>query len=148
METIAAIIPLLILAIPISVVIRMVASLFSERIRDSIAQHPVAHLIWLAAGIAVVLLILFLPPLKRPSLKKVMGVMLPNTSRGCVKTIESKFGNDQIFDMANFDEMSRRIQWSENEFSHSLSLEPTGVAPSVQLSRAASQFGGGSVLGR
>ena len=26
--------------------------------------------------------------------------------------------------MTRVDEMSRRIQWSENEFSHSLSLEP------------------------
>jgi hypothetical protein len=44
-----------------------------------------------------------------------------------VKTREWKFGNDQIFDMQNFDEMSRRIRWSENEFSHSLSPEPTAV---------------------
>lgn len=38
-----------------------------------------------------------------------------------------KVGNDQIFDMTNVDEMNRRIQWSENEFSHSLSLQPTPV---------------------
>jgi hypothetical protein len=48
----------------------------------------------------------------------------PNQSRGCVKTLEMKIGNDQILDMANVDEMSRRIQWSKNEFSHSLSPEP------------------------
>jgi hypothetical protein len=53
--------------------------------------------------------------------------MLPNNSRGCVKTLEMKIGNDQILDMVNFDEMSRRIQWSKNEFSHSLSPEPTAV---------------------
>ena len=29
--------------------------------------------------------------------------------------------------MANFDEMSRRIRWSKNEFSHRLSPEPTAV---------------------
>jgi hypothetical protein len=34
-----------------------------------------------------------------------------------------KFGNDHIFDMANFDETSRWMGWSENEFSHSLALE-------------------------
>jgi hypothetical protein len=54
-------------------------------------------------------------------------------SRGCVKSIGVKFGNDQIFDMANFDETSRRIEWSKNEFSHRLSLEPT---PVVALSSA------------
>jgi hypothetical protein len=31
-----------------------------------------------------------------------------------------KFGNDQIFDMTNFDETSRWMGWSKNEFSHSL----------------------------
>ena len=51
----------------------------------------------------------------------------PNKSRGCVKNIAAKFGNDQIFDMGNFDEMSRRIEWSKNEFSHRLSPEPTAV---------------------
>jgi len=44
-----------------------------------------------------------------------------NKSRGCVKSVGVKFGNDQIFDMKNFDEVSRRIEWSKNEFSHSLS---------------------------
>jgi len=36
-----------------------------------------------------------------------------------------KFGNDQIFDMTNFDETSRWMGWSKNEFSHSLALEQT-----------------------
>jgi hypothetical protein len=52
----------------------------------------------------------------------------PNHARGRVKTPDTKFGNDQIFDMVNFDETGRRIQWSENEFLHSLALEPTPVA--------------------
>ena len=51
----------------------------------------------------------------------------PNKSRGCVKSVGVKFGNDQIFDMENFDKVSRRIEWSKNEFSHSLSPEPTAV---------------------
>jgi len=42
-----------------------------------------------------------------------------------------KFGNDQIFDMTNFDETSRWMGWSKNEFSHSLTLEPTATAPVV-----------------
>ena len=54
--------------------------------------------------------------------------MLPNQSRGCVKTVLSKCGNDPFFDMKSFVEMSRRIQWSKNEFSHSLSPEPAAVA--------------------
>jgi hypothetical protein len=49
----------------------------------------------------------------------------PNKSRGCVKSIGAEFGNDQIFDMGNFDETSRRIEWSKNEFSHRLSLQAT-----------------------
>jgi hypothetical protein len=37
-----------------------------------------------------------------------------------VKSPEVNFGNDQICDMADFDEKSRWIGWSKNEFSHSL----------------------------
>ncbi len=55
--------------------------------------------------------------------------MLPNTARACVKSTDTKFGNDHIFDMANFDESSKWIEWSKNEFSHSLALEPTATAP-------------------
>jgi hypothetical protein len=51
--------------------------------------------------------------------------MLPNKSRGCVKTLASKFGNDQILVVSHFGEMRRRIEWSEIEFSHSLSLQAT-----------------------
>ena len=53
----------------------------------------------------------------------------PNKSRGCVKSADLKFGNDQIFDLRNFDEASRQIGWSKNEFSHSLSLQATAAAP-------------------
>jgi hypothetical protein len=53
--------------------------------------------------------------------------MLPNKSRGCVKSTDMKFGNDQIFGTRHFDETSRWIGWSKNEFSHSLSPEPTAV---------------------
>jgi hypothetical protein len=40
-----------------------------------------------------------------------------------------KFGNDHIFDMANFDETSRWMGGSKNEFSHSLALQATAAAP-------------------
>ena len=59
----------------------------------------------------------------------------PNQSRACVKTPMMKIGNDQIFVVAKFDEMRRRIQWSENEFSHSLSPEPTVVGAVHAASR-------------
>ena len=59
----------------------------------------------------------------------------PNKSRGCVKSVGVKFGNDQIFDMENFDEVSRRIEWSKNEFSHSLSLQATRDGRSSSASR-------------
>ena len=73
--------------------------------------------------------------------------MPPNTSRACVKTPAPNFGNDPIFVMTNFDEMSRRIRWSENEFSHSLSLEPTGDGAVSSAARFTSRVAGGSVLG-
>ena len=47
-----------------------------------------------------------------------------------MKSVGVKFGNDQIFDMENFDEVSRRIEWSKNEFSHRLAPEPTAVSSS------------------
>jgi hypothetical protein len=53
-----------------------------------------------------------------------------------VKSVLSKFGNDQILGMENFDEMSRHIQWMENEFSHSLSPEPSAVAAAVAIPAA------------
>jgi len=52
-----------------------------------------------------------------------------NKSRACVKSPGLKFGNDQIFRMARFDESSRWIGWSKNEFSHSLALQATAAAP-------------------
>jgi hypothetical protein len=52
---------------------------------------------------------------------------MPNKSRACVKSADMKFGNDQIFGAKHFDETSRRVGWSKNEFSHSLPLEPTPV---------------------
>jgi len=53
--------------------------------------------------------------------------MWPNKSRGCVKSADANFGNDPIYDMTHFDETSRRMGWSKNEFSHRLSPEPTAV---------------------
>src|SRR5208283_6083846 len=51
----------------------------------------------------------------------------PNKSRGCVKSADMKFGNDQIFAVRHFDGSGRWMGWSKNEFSHSLSPEPTAV---------------------
>jgi hypothetical protein len=48
--------------------------------------------------------------------------MKPNTATGHVKSDDMKFGKDQIFDMRNFDETSRWIEWLKSEFSHRLSL--------------------------
>jgi hypothetical protein len=64
-QTIIGAIPfLVILAIPISAVVRLIAALMSPSVRVSIARHLVAHLIWLAAAIAVIVLALLLPPLR------------------------------------------------------------------------------------
>jgi tRNA(His) 5'-end guanylyltransferase len=54
-----------------------------------------------------------------------MTALWPNHARACVKTLVSKFGNDQILAVSDFDEMSRRIEWSEIEFSHRLALQRT-----------------------
>ena len=48
-----------------------------------------------------------------------------------MKSADTNFGNDHIFDMTNFDESGRRMEWSKNEFSHSRALEPTATAPSA-----------------
>jgi len=52
-----------------------------------------------------------------------------------VKTPAQNFGNNRISDMETFDKMSRRIQWFQNEFSHSLSPEPTPVGAGRSASR-------------
>jgi len=50
-----------------------------------------------------------------------------NHARARVKTPGCKSGNDPILVMEHFDETRRRIRWSKNEFSQSLSPEPTAV---------------------
>ena len=59
------------------------------------------------------------------SLLQPKGGWVANHARDCVKTPGVKFGNDPIFAVSDFDEMSRRIEWSEIEFSHSLALQRT-----------------------
>jgi len=53
---------------------------------------------------------------------------MPNKTRGCVKSAGVISGNDPIFDMTHFDETSRWMEWSKNEFSHRLALAPTPLA--------------------
>ena len=48
-----------------------------------------------------------------------------------MKSVGVKFGNDQISFEGRFDESSREMGWSKNEFSHSLALEPTPTVPSA-----------------
>ena len=48
----------------------------------------------------------------------------PNQPRACVKSADLKFGNDQVFDMTNFDESGRWMGWTKNEFSNRLAMEP------------------------
>ncbi len=65
MDTIGAtIITMIILAVPISAATRFVAAAVSPRVRLSIARHPFAHLIWLAAAILVIVLPIVLPALR------------------------------------------------------------------------------------
>jgi hypothetical protein len=76
-------------------------------------------------------------PVPEPSVLGLFGIAVlifawhcnrPNTARGCVKSADANFGNDQIYDMRHFDETSRWMEWSKNEFSHRLSPEPTPTA--------------------
>jgi hypothetical protein len=60
-----------------------------------------------------------------------MTNLMPNKSRACVKSADTKFGNDQILSAWRFDETSRWIGWSKNEFSHSLALQPTATSLAV-----------------
>ena len=53
-----------------------------------------------------------------------------------MKTPDPKFGNDTIFDMADFDESGRWIEWSKNEFSHRLAPEPTPVGAGRSAARS------------
>jgi hypothetical protein len=48
---------LLVLAIPLSALVRLCAALVSPRTRTSIVQHPVIHAIWFAIALASLLLI-------------------------------------------------------------------------------------------
>ena len=54
----------LVIVIPISAAVRLFAALALPNVRLSIARHPIAHLIWLVAAIAIVVLVLLLPPLR------------------------------------------------------------------------------------
>jgi mannose/fructose/N-acetylgalactosamine-specific phosphotransferase system component IIC len=56
---VAAFIGFSILALTLSAVVRAVEAVFSKRIRRSIREHPVAHLVWF--GLAVVGLLMLLP---------------------------------------------------------------------------------------
>jgi len=59
----------------------------------------------------------------------------PNHARGCAKSVEDQFVNDPIYGMGSFDESRRWIGWSENEFSHSIALQPTPGSDSSSASR-------------
>ena len=71
----------------------------------------------------------------------------PNTSRGCVKSVGVKFGNDQIFDMENFDEVSRWIfDDPKMGFYTVFRRSQPPLARSVPLLRFMSRVGGGSAF--
>src|SRR5208283_4234019 len=57
----------------------------------------------------------------------------PIRARGCVKTADMKFGNDQIFDMENFDKTSRWIGWSKMSFYTASRCRQRGMAVPVPL---------------
>lgn len=68
MNEIITILPMLIVvAIPVSAIVRIIGAVFSLRVRVCIRRHPIAHVIWLAAALLVFISTFFLPPLNKPS---------------------------------------------------------------------------------
>lgn len=63
-ETTASLLPLLALAIPLSLFLRLPIAPFSPPIQASL-RHKFLHLLWLAASLAVIALLLRLPPLRK-----------------------------------------------------------------------------------
>lgn len=49
---------LILQVVPILFGVRLIAAIFSQRVRTSVAQHPTAHIIWLALSLAAVFLFL------------------------------------------------------------------------------------------
>jgi len=70
----------------------------------------------------------------------------PNKSRGCVKSVGVKFGNDQILDMENFDEVSRRLNGRKMSFHTGSRRSQPPLPLAVPLSRFTSRVGGGSAF--
>jgi len=51
-QFLSGLILLTLLAIPFFGMVRLIAAIFSKRVRDSIARHPKAHIIWLLVSLA------------------------------------------------------------------------------------------------
>ena len=77
-HSVAAFLVLSMFAITLSAVVRAVEAVFSKRIRTSIREHPVAHLIWF--GLAVVGLLLLVPAFAPAKTKGEVGWCPPNKS--------------------------------------------------------------------
>ena len=52
------IVAVMLILIPLCFAARIIASIFSQRVRDLIARHPTAHLVWMLASVAALFLIL------------------------------------------------------------------------------------------
>jgi hypothetical protein len=61
MESLAIALFMLLLVVPLALIVRLVAALFSRGVRDSIVRHPGMHLIWLALAVSVVLFVMLMP---------------------------------------------------------------------------------------
>jgi general secretion pathway protein G len=59
-QFLSGLILLALLAIPFFGVVRLIATIFSQRVRDSIAKHPKAHIIWLLVSLAAVFIFFLL----------------------------------------------------------------------------------------
>jgi hypothetical protein len=72
----------------------------------------------------------------------------PDNSRSCVKSAGTNVGNDRFFDTGNFDGLSRWRRWSKNEFSRSLSPEPTAVPSGRSIGAEADGAGRAATRGQ
>ena len=60
MDYVTTLLFILVVMLPISLVVRLIAAVFSPQVRKSMVRHRTAHLVWLLGAIVVVCLLLWL----------------------------------------------------------------------------------------
>ena len=61
MESIAIAFFMVLLVVPLALLVRLVAAVFSRVVRDSIVRHPGVHLAWFTVAVFIVVVVLLMP---------------------------------------------------------------------------------------